>query len=69
MLQHTVTAWQIGLFAYVRTCKTRYDTTAKFMVVVTSLFNLVISSFPDNVFYHVCTNNDGSNNTLFKSVH
>ena len=28
------------------------------MVVVTSLFNLVISSFPDNImFYHVCINN------------
>ena len=35
---------------YVRTCKTRLDTTTKFMVVVTSLFNLVISSFPDNMF-------------------
>ena len=40
-----------GLFAYVRTCKTRLDTTTKFMVVVvTSLFNLVISSFPDNMY-------------------
>ena len=28
------------------------DTTTKFMVVVTSLFNLVISSFPD-MLYHV----------------
>ena len=37
------------LFVYVRTCKIRLNTTAKFMVVVTSLFNLVISSFPDNM--------------------
>ena len=36
-----------GLFAFVRTYKTRLDTTTKLMVViVTSLFNLVISSFP-----------------------
>ena len=57
-----------GLFAYVRTCKTRLDTTTKFMVVVTSLFNLVISSFPDNMFYHVWTwlsiYHDGSNNVV-----
>ena len=45
-----------GLFAYVRTCKTRLDTTTKFMVVVTSMFPLVISSFPDNMFYYVCCN-------------
>ena len=44
-----------GLFVYVRICKTRLDTTTKFMVVVTSLFNLVISSFADNMFYHVWT--------------
>ena len=42
-----------GLFAYVRTFTTRLDTTTKFMVVVTSLFNLAISSFPNNMFYHV----------------
>ena len=57
-----------GLFAYVRTCKTRLDTTTKFMVVVTSLFNLVISSFPDNMFYHAWTwlliYHDGSNNVV-----
>ena len=41
-----------GLFAYVRTRKTRLDTTTKFMIVVVSRFNLVISSFPDNMFYH-----------------
>ena len=41
-----------GLFAYIRTCKTWLDTTTKFMAVVTSLFNLVISSFPDHMFYH-----------------
>ena len=35
-----------------RTCKTRFDATTKFRVVGTSLFNLVISSFPDNMFYH-----------------
>ena len=38
------------------------------MVVVTSLFNLVISSFPDNMFYHVWTwlliYHDGSNNVV-----
>ena len=53
-----------GSFTYVR-CKTRLDITTKFMVVVTSLFNLVISSFPDNLFYHVWTKlliyHDGSN--------
>ena len=33
--------------------KPDFDTTTKFMVVVvTSLFNLVISSFPYNMFYH-----------------
>ena len=36
-----------GLFAYSRKCKTRLT---KFMVVVTSLFNHVISSFPDKKF-------------------
>ena len=44
-----------GLFAFVRTCKTLLDTTTKFMVVVTSLFNLVISSCPDNMSYHAWT--------------
>ena len=44
-----------GLFAYVRTCKTRLDTTAKFMVVVISLSNLVILSSPDNMLYHAWT--------------
>ena len=38
------------------------------MVVVASLFNLVISSFPDNMFYHVWTRlliyHDGSNNVV-----
>ena len=38
------------------------------MVVVTSLFNLVISSFPDNMLYHVWTwlliYRDGSNNVV-----
>ena len=59
-----------GLFAYVRTCKTWLDTTTKFMVVVTSLslFNLVISSFRDNMFYHAWTwlliYHDGSNNVV-----
>ena len=51
-------------------------TTTKFMVVVTSLFNLVISSFPDNMFYHAWSwtwlliYHDGSSNrtTLFKTV-
>ena len=64
MFQHNVyslTNRQPGLFAYVKTCKTRLVTTTKFMVVVTLLFNLVISSFPDNMLYHVWT-------TLFKSV-
>ena len=70
MFQHIVysLANRQGLFAYVRTCKTRLDTTTKFMVVVTSLFNLVILSFPDNMFYHVWTwlliYHDGSNNAV-----
>ena len=38
----------------VRTCKTRFDTTTKF-IVVTTLFNPVISSFSDNMFYHIST--------------
>ena len=40
-------------------------------LVVTSLFNLVISSYPDNMFYHAWTwllVYDGSTATLFKSV-
>ena len=57
-----------GLFAYVGTWKTRLDTTTKFMVVVTTLFNLVISSFPDSMFYHTWTllliYHDGSNNVV-----
>ena len=70
MFQHIVysLANRQWLFAYVKTCTTRLDTTTKFMVVVTSLFNLVISSFPDNMFYHVWTwlliNHDGSNNVV-----
>ena len=45
-----------GLFAYVITCKkTRLDRTTKFMVVVTSLFNLVILSSLDNMLYHAWT--------------
>ena len=43
-------------------------TTTKFMVVVTSQFNLVISSFPDNMFYHAWTwlliYHNGSNNVV-----
>ena len=52
MFQHIVysLANRQGLFAYVRTCKTRLDTTTKFMVV-TLLFNIVSSSFPDNMTY------------------
>ena len=44
MFQHIVYCFgnRQGLFAYVRTCKTRLDTTTKFMVVVTSLFNFGI---------------------------
>ena len=57
-----------GLFAYVRTWKSRLVTTTKYMVVVTSLFNLVISSFPDNMFYHAWTTlliyHDGSNDVV-----
>ena len=70
MFQHIVysIANRQGLFAYVRICKTRLDTTTKFMVVVTSLFNLVISSLPDNMFYHAWTwlliYHDGSNNVV-----
>ena len=67
MFQHIVcsSANRQGLFAYVRTCKTRLDTTTKFMVVVTSLFNLVISSFPDNM---CCWFIMMVPTTLFKSV-
>ena len=70
MFQHIVysLANRQGLFAYVRTCKTRLDTTTKFMVVLTSLFNLVISSFLDNMFYRAWTwlliYHDGSNNVV-----
>ena len=57
-----------GSFAYVRKCKTRLRTTTKFMIVVTWLFNVVISSFPDNMFYHVWTwlliYHDCSNNVV-----
>ena len=55
MFQHIVysLANRQELFACVKTRKTRLDTITKFMVVVTSLFNLVISSFLDNMFYHV----------------
>ena len=61
----------VGHVCY-RTCKTRFDTTTKIMVVLTLLFNLVISSFPDNMFY-TCMNmavdlstiyHDGSNNVV-----
>ena len=59
---------QGSLFAYVRTCKTWLDTTTEFMVVVTSLFNLVISSFLNSMFYHAWTwlliFHDGSNKTV-----
>ena len=62
------TAWRQELFGYVRICKIRLDTTTKFMVVVTSLFNLVISSFPDNMFYHIHEHgliyHDGTNNVV-----
>ena len=70
MFQHIVysLANRQGLFAYIRTCKLRFDTTTRFMVVVTSLFNLVISSFADNMFYRVWTwlliYDDGSNNVV-----
>ena len=61
---------QQGLFAYVRTTCTEKPNwcNTKFMVVVTSLFNLVISSFPDNMFYHAWTwlliYHDGSNDVV-----
>ena len=57
MFQHFVysLANRQGLFAYARTCKTRLNTTTKFMVVVIFLFNLVIPSFPDNIMHeHGC---------------
>ena len=56
----------------VRTCETRLDTTTKFMVVVTSLFNLVILSLP--AWQHVLMHEHGCwfimmvPTTLFKSV-
>ena len=53
---------------YVRTCRNRLDTTTKFMVVVTSLFNRIISLFLHNMFYHAWTwlliYYDGSNNVV-----
>ena len=66
------TAWQInrGLFAYVRTCKTRLDTTTKFVVVATSLFKiyLLFHHSLTTMFYHVWTwlliYHDGSNNVV-----
>ena len=73
MFQHIVysLANRQGLFAaYVRTCKTRLDTTTKVMVVVTSLFNFIIP------WQHVLScmniehdcwfimNHDGSNNVV-----
>ena len=56
MFQHIVysLANRQRLFAYVGKWKTRLNTT-KFMVLVTSLSNCVISSFPDNMFYHAWT--------------
>ena len=60
-----------GLFAYVRTCKTRLDTTTKFMVVVTSLFNLVYhhSLTTCSIMYeHGCRFIMMVRTTLFKSV-
>ena len=53
MFQHIVsTAWRIdrGCSRMSAHAKPDFDTTTKFMVVVTSLFNLVISSFPDNMY-------------------
>ena len=66
MFQHIVYSLvnRQGLFAYVRTCKTRLDTTTKFMVVVTSLFNLVNSSLPDNTLTTLLIYHDGSNNVV-----
>ena len=69
MFQHIVytLANRQGLSTYVRTCKTRLDTTTKFMVA-TSLFNLFISSFLDSMFSHAWTwlliYHDGSNNVV-----
>ena len=64
MFQHCIQLGESTGVVRVRTFKTRLDTT-KFVVVVTSLFNLVISSFPD-MFYHAWTGlliyHDGSNN-------
>ena len=70
MFQHIVysLANRQELFTYDRTCKTRLDTTTKFTIVETSLFNLVMSSFPENTFYHAWTwlliYHDGSNNVV-----
>ena len=68
MFQHNVYSLvnRQGLFAYVATLKSWFDTTAKFMVVVTSLFNPVISSFPDNMFYHACMNMGVALSRLFQ---
>ena len=71
MFNHVSTYWyslvnRQRLLAYVRICKTQRDTATKFMVVVTLLFNVVISSFSDNMFYHEWTwlliYHDDSNN-------
>ena len=55
MLQRIVTAWRIdrGFSRMLEHAKPDLKQATKFMVVVTSLFNLVISSLPDNMFYHV----------------
>ena len=59
MFQQIFPAWRVNR-SYSRMLEhaqlTRHDTTTKFIqVVVTSLCNVVISSFPDNMFYHVWT--------------
>ena len=66
-----------GLFAYVieHARPNLIQQPSSVMVVVTSLYNLVISSFPDNImFYHACINMAVDLScmmvptTLFKSV-
>ena len=65
----------VRICTLIKTCETPLDTT-KLIVVVISLFNLVILSCPDNMYYHAWTRllvyHDGCNNVVqicpFKSV-
>ena len=71
MFQDIVTAWRVdrGCSRMLEHAKLNLiQQPSSSVIVVTSLFNLVISSFPDNMFYHVWTTlliyHDGSNNVV-----